>query len=39
MGMSRDKYEIIESGRIACSLNDANEICDFLGTHAAQACH
>lgn len=30
-GMTRDKYANIESGRTACSLSDAKEICDFLG--------
>lgn len=31
VGMSRDKYANIESGRTTCSLPDAKEICDFLG--------
>ncbi|MCA0757040.1 helix-turn-helix transcriptional regulator [Paenibacillus sp. N4] len=31
VGMSRDKFANIESGRTTCSLSDAKEICDFLG--------
>ncbi|MNB97420.1 anaerobic benzoate catabolism transcriptional regulator [compost metagenome] len=31
VGMSRDKYANIESGRTTCSLPDAKEVCDFLG--------
>jgi transcriptional regulator with XRE-family HTH domain len=31
VGMSRDKYANIESGRTTCSLPDAKDICDFLG--------
>ncbi|KRF01109.1 hypothetical protein ASG89_26250 [Paenibacillus sp. Soil766] len=31
IGITRDKYANIESGRTACSLNDAKALCDYLG--------